>query len=80
MDEDGVPKQFKELEDKVEQLVRICHDLRHAKSELEAKIRELEERLRAGDVSAKTYIEEKSMIRTRIDSLLGRLDEVLDST
>ncbi len=80
MDEDGIPRQFKELEDKVEQLVRTCHDLRHAKSELEAKIRELEEGLRAGDVAAKTYIEEKSMIRIRIDSLLGRLDEVLDST
>ena len=80
MDEDSIPKQFKKLEDRVEQLVQTCHDLKHAKLELEAKIRELEEGLRTKDATQQSYMEEKSIIRSRIDNVLGRLDEVLDST
>ena len=80
MDEDSIPKQFKQLEDRVEQLVQTCQDLKHAKLELEAKIRELEEGLRTKDATQQSYMEEKSIIRSRIDNVLGRLDEVLDST
>jgi chromosome segregation ATPase len=80
LDEDSIPKQFNELEDRVEQLVQTCHGLKHAKLELEAKIRELEEGLRTKDATQQSYMEEKSIIRSRIDNVLGRLDEVLDST
>lgn len=80
MDEDSIPKQFKKLEDRVEQLVQTSQDLKHAKLELEAKIRELEEGLRTKDATQQSYMEEKSIIRSRIDNVLGRLDEVLDST
>ena len=80
MDEDSIPKQFKKLEDRVEQLVQTCHDLQHARLGLEAKIRELEEGLRTKDATQQSYMEEKSIIRSRIDNVLGRLDEVLDST
>jgi peptidoglycan hydrolase CwlO-like protein len=80
LDEDSIPKQFKKLEDRVEQLVQTSQDLKHAKLELEAKIRELEEGLRTKDATQQSYMEEKSIIRSRIDNVLGRLDEVLDST
>lgn len=79
MDEDIIPQQFKKLEERIEQLVRTCHDLQHAESELEAKIRDLEEALKTKDATEQRYMEEKSMIRSKIDNLLSRMDQVLDS-
>lgn len=79
MDADSIPQQFKRLEQKVEQLVQKCNDLREAKSGLENRVAELEQALRAKDAGEKRYQEEKSLIRSKVDDLVGRLDQVLQS-
>jgi chromosome segregation ATPase len=80
VDEDSISQQFDKLEERVEQLVRTCNDLQHAKSGLEAKVQELEQALRTKEATERGYIEEKSVIRSKMDDLLGRLDQILDST
>lgn len=75
MDEEGIDKQFQRLESRVEELVRLCTELQDAKSELYQKIEVLESQLAAKDESERTYLEERSMIRSRMDSLLEKLDQ-----
>ena len=80
VDEDSIPQQFKRLEEKVGQLVQTCRDLQRGKAELEAKIRDFQEALKTKDVVEQDYVEEKAMIRSKIDDLVSRLDQVLDSS
>ena len=79
MEESGFPEQFEKLEDKIEELVQTCRDLQQAKSELEAKIDDLEGLLRGKVAAEQEYVEEKSMVRSKVDNLLSRLDQVLGS-
>jgi FtsZ-binding cell division protein ZapB len=80
VEQDTFPAQFKELEEKVGQLVQRCNDLQRGKAELEAKIRDHQKALEDKDTAEESYREEKKIIRSRIDDLLGRLDQVLDSS
>jgi len=79
VDANSIPEQFKRLEQKIEQLVQRCNHLQEAKSSLENKITELEQALSAKDASEKRYQEEKSLIRSKVDDLVDRLDQVLQS-
>jgi len=78
VDEEGFAEQFKKLEDKVEELVRMCNELQNAKAELGKKVEKLEKSLAAKDESEQGYLEERSMIRSRMDSLLEKLDQVFE--
>ncbi|NVM20764.1 MAG: cell division protein ZapB [Desulfobacterales bacterium] len=80
MDEDTTAQQFKKVEERVEKLVDMCRELQRAKTELEVKIRDLEEALKTKNGIEQRCQEEKSMIRSKIDNLLSRLDQALDST
>ena len=80
MDVDTIPDQLKMLEDKVEQLVQKCKELQNAKSNLEEKANHLEKALGQKDMTEKRFLEEKSLIRSKMDDLVGRLDQVLEST
>ncbi len=79
MDQDSIPQQFVTLEKKVEQLVQKCNNLQNSKSGLEAKVRDLEEALSAKNATEQGYMQEKSMIRSKMDNLVGRLDKALGS-
>lgn len=75
MEEEGIDQQFKRLESRVEELVRLCNELQNTKSELYQRVEELESKLAAKDETERNYLEERSMIRSRVDSLLERLDQ-----
>lgn len=77
---DSIPDQFKVLEEKVGQLVQKCNELQNANASLEARVASLQESLDAKDVTEKKYLEEKSLIRSKMDDLVGRLDQILEST
>ncbi len=77
MEEDSFPGQFKKLEDKIEELIQTCRDLQQTESELEAKIYDLEGALTTKAAAEQEYVEEKSMVRSKIDDLLSKLDQVL---
>lgn len=80
MDEVSIDQQFKRLEEKVGQLVQRCQDLGNAKTELEARIRDFEEALENKNATEQHHSEEKGMILSKIDNLLNRLDQALDSS
>ena len=79
VEQDSFPGQYKKLEDKIEALVQTCRELQQTKSELEAKIYDLEGGLKAKIAAEQQYVEEKSIVRSKIDDLVSRLDQVLVS-
>jgi chromosome segregation ATPase len=79
VEEESFPRQFKKLEDKIEDLIQTCRHLQPTESALEAKVYELEGALKAKVAAEQEYAAERSMIRSRIDDLLSRLDRVLGS-
>ena len=80
MDEDSISQRFDRLKERVERLVQTCSELRESKSGLETKVKDLEQGLKTKEAAEQSYMEEKSVIRSKMDDLLGRLDQVLDST
>ena len=79
MEEESFPGQFKKLEDKIEELIQTCRDLQQTKSELEAKIYDLEGALRTKVAAEQRHVEEKSIVQGKIEGLLSRLDQALGS-
>ena len=76
MDNAFILDQFDQIEQKVERLVDKCNALEATNLELQNKIKRLEEEIQ-GKVEAETsYAEEKALIRSKIDGLLAKLDEV----
>jgi hypothetical protein len=67
---------FEEIEKKVEKLIETCKSLEVTNLKLSDKIISLEEELQ-GKIEAETkFADEKALIRSKIDNLLVRLDEL----
>jgi peptidoglycan hydrolase CwlO-like protein len=78
VDNDFVLKQFGEIEHKVERLIENCRAQAAANSELKNKLTSLEEEIQGKVEAEKNYAEEKALIRSKIDGLLARLDDIAD--
>ena len=78
MDNDFVLRQFGEIEHKVEKLIENCKTQAAANSELKYKLKSLEEEIQGKVEAEKNYADEKALIRSKIDSLLARLDDISD--
>ncbi len=78
MDNDFVLKQFGEIEHKVENLIENCKAQAAANSELKNKLNSLEEEIQGKVEVEKNYAEEKALVRSKIDGLLARLDDISD--
>jgi peptidoglycan hydrolase CwlO-like protein len=79
VDNDFVLKQFGEIELKVEKLIENCKAQAAANSELKNKLNSLEEEIQGKVEAEKNYAEEKALIRSKIDGLLARLDDISDA-
>ncbi|MEA1949518.1 MAG: hypothetical protein U9N83_19750 [Thermodesulfobacteriota bacterium] len=78
MDNEFILRQFEEIEKKVEKLIDINKSLEVTNLESRNKIKRLEEELQ-GKVDAETnYTQEKALIRSKIDSLLVRLEDITE--
>ena len=75
MDQETVLQQFDKLEKKIEYLVETCKNLEKTKIELEQHNQHLTAQLQEKLASEKEHDELKGLIRSKIDSLMGRLDE-----
>jgi hypothetical protein len=71
--------QFKEIEEKVEKLIEICKSLEVTNLKLSNKIKSLEEELQGKIEAESKFADEKALIRSKIDNLLVRLDELTDN-
>jgi TATA-binding protein-associated factor Taf7 len=70
-----VLEHFDALETKVEHLIETCKQLEATKAELIQKSNELERQLQETLAEHQQNEELKGLIRSKIDSLMGRLDE-----
>jgi len=78
LDNEFILRQFEEIEKKVEKLIDINKSLEAKNLESINKIKRLEEELQ-GKVDAETnYTQEKALIRSKIDSLLVRLEDITE--
>jgi len=76
LDIDDVMLQFDEIEDKVGKLVEQQKALEAKNAELAEKVETLEEELRKKAETENTYSEQKALIRSKIDGLLSKLNEL----
>ena len=73
MDNELILRLFEKIEKKVESLIEVNKSLEATNLELRNKIKRLEEELQGKVEAENNYVEERALIRSRIDSLLVRL-------
>ena len=78
MDNKIILQQFEEIDQRVERLIGLCRSLEATNSELHGKVEELEKELQVKINEEDRYAEEKSLIRSKVDSLLTRLEDVAE--
>jgi predicted nuclease with TOPRIM domain len=79
LDNKIILQQFEEIEEKVEKLINTRKALEAANSELRNKIERLEKELQDKVEAEKSYTEEKVLIRSKVDGLLARLEEISEA-
>lgn len=79
MESEALFRQLSEIEAKVEKLIDICRSQQAANSELHQKVKQLEEELHLKSESIQRQTEEKALIRSRIDNLLVKLEDLTRS-
>lgn len=78
MDNDTILKQFNEIENRVESLISRCSSLDRANSELTATVESLQTKLREKEAAENQDGEIRTLIRSKIDNLLERLDGITE--
>lgn len=78
MEQKTVIEQFDALEKKIEQLIEARKGLEARNAELTQKNLQLSQQLQDKVIAAKQHDELKTLVRSKIDSLMGRLDELAE--
>jgi hypothetical protein len=76
LNDEPILRQFEEIEQKIERLIEICKAHEATNLELETKIKRLEEEIQGKVEAERIYAEEKALIRSKIDGLLTRFDDI----
>ena len=76
METEAVIQQFSKLEEKIEYLIASCKRIEADNSRLTQENQKLAAQLQEKIVAEKQHFELKDMVRSKIDSLMGRLDEI----
>jgi protein-arginine kinase activator protein McsA len=76
LDNELILRQFEEIEKKVESLIEVNMSLEANNLELKNKFKRLEEELQDKVEAENNYLEERALIRSRIDSLLVRIEDI----
>ena len=79
MESEQILQQFDEIEKKVERMIEALKSLEATNKELKDKIENLNEELKGKIEAEKSYNEERDLIRSKIDSLLVRLEEIAEA-
>ena len=79
MDNEFILKQFDEIEKKVESLINVCKSFETTNLELKNKVERLEEELQGKVEAENNYAQERTLIRSKIDGLLGRLEDMTEA-
>jgi cell division septum initiation protein DivIVA len=79
LDNEFILKQFDEIEKKVENLINVCKSFETTNLELKNKVERLEEELQGKVEAENNYAQERALIRSKIDGLLGRLEDMTEA-
>lgn len=79
MDNEFIVGQFEEIEKKVEKLIDVLKSQETTNLELRNKNKRLEEELQGKNEAESNYSQERALIRSKIDSLLVRLEDITDA-
>jgi len=71
-------QQFEEIEKKVERLITICGSLEARNYQLKNTITSLEAELHTKSAALENFSEERTMIRSKIDKLLVKLEKIAE--
>jgi len=74
-----ISDQFKEIEKKIAKLIAVCKGHEATNLELKNKINSLKEELLGKIEAEKSDAQEKALIRSKIDSLLVQLEEIIEA-
>lgn len=74
MNDEEVLSQFDKIEKRVEQLIETCRSLEAANVELNNKYERLKQEANGKADAEKRYLEQRDLIRSKVDSLLSRLN------
>ena len=75
MDEESIFQEFDRLESKINGLIQQCETLKLQNTQLEATNQALQDELLQKEVTEQQMVEERNMVRSRIDGLLARVNE-----
>ncbi len=78
MDNAVISNQFNKIEKKVARLIAICEENEATNLELKNKIKSLKEELLGKIEAEKSHARKKALIRSKIDSLLVRIEEIIE--
>ncbi len=78
MDNAIISNHFEEIEKKVTRLIAVCKKHEANNLKLKNKIKSLEEELLGKIEAEKSYAQQKALIRSKIDSLLVRIEEIIE--
>jgi uncharacterized coiled-coil DUF342 family protein len=78
LDNEFILKQFEEIEKKVENLINVCKSFKTTNLELRNKVERLEEELQGKVETENNYAQERALIRSKVDGLLGRLEDMTE--
>jgi hypothetical protein len=76
LEKEEILQQFEQIEQKIGKLVEVSKSLETTNEELRGKIGLLEEELKEKSQGEKSYLEERDLIRSKVDSLLIRLQDI----
>jgi len=76
LDKELILQQFDEIENRLEKLVAVCKSHEASNLELKNKILVLEEELQEKIEKENSYIQERDIVKSKIDSLLSRLSDI----
>ncbi len=79
MESETIFRQFEEIEKKVGKLIEVCKSLEATNLKLGKKNEKLEEELQGKVEAENNYQEEKALIRSKIDSLLVRIEDIIET-
>ena len=79
MDNQAILSQFEEIEKKIGKMIDVCKSLESTNLELDNKIKRLEKELHGKVEAENSYQEERALIRSKIDSLLGKLEDITEA-
>jgi regulator of replication initiation timing len=76
LDNEIILDQIEEIEKRVEKVIEVCKTLEAANSKLQQRVKELEGELQGKAEAETRYTRERELIRSKVDLLLSRLDEI----